>query len=156
MNSYRAGDFTAFEKLYARHKGKVYGYIKGRVGEAHSDDVYQAVFARLHQKKHLFKSDYPFLPWFFTLIRNVIVDHHRREKIKYQPLPEEIGAEAESSLEEIEELKELNLTEEQFKLLYMKFVEGKGYKELETEFDSSSSALRKQVSRVMQKLRGRD
>lgn len=153
MQAYVAGDFTAFEDLYSRHKGKVYGYIRSKAGAERAEDIFQSAFARLHQKRGLYRDEYPFLPWFFTLVKNVIVDHFRKEKIRFEELGQEPIANAEENNEAFE-LEELGLDEDQFKLLYLKFVEGRGYKELEEEFSSSSAALRKKVSRVLQKLRG--
>lgn len=155
MEDYIAGDVKAFETLYARHKGKVYGYIKAKTSEG-AEDVFQSAFARLHQKKELYKSEYPFLPWFFTLVRNVVADHGRKlsKQPRTQSLEQEPAAkESAGEIQRSDELEGMNLSEEQFSLLYKKFVEGRGYKELEKELGSTSAALRKKVSRLAQKLR---
>lgn len=166
MELYMAGDAKAFEELYLRHKGKVYGYIRGKCGGS-ADDVFQNAFARLHRKKHLYRSEYPFLPWFFALVGNVVTDHFRAEGLKRRSATElerdgkekqkehilDGGMPENTKLENQETLTALDLDAENFNLLYKKFVEGKGYKELEEEFASGSQALRKRVSRILRKLR---
>lgn len=151
MIIYRQGEAQAFEELYRRYRARVYGYLHKKVPGEEKDDVFQRIFLKLHQKRHLYKSEYPFAPWFFTLCRHVVIDYYRsRKEVLSAEQFEEQSPEA--SEFETQELPEMEA--DQFKLLYAKFVEGKGYKELEAEFSASSSALRKRVSRLLATLRG--
>ena len=142
----------AFEALYKRHKNRVYGYMSQKISADKIDDVFQLVFAKLHQKKHLYKKEYPFLPWFYTLIKNTLIDFCRKEKIIFEKLSSEPIAHEHSNETELN----LNLKEEEYQLLYAKFVEGFGYKELEEEFNASASTLRKRVSRLIATIRKRN
>jgi len=150
MLTYREGDGGAFEELYRRYRSRVYGYLQNKVPTGERDDVFQKIFLKLHHKRFLYNQEYQFAPWFFTLCRHVIIDHYRLKKVDLETLSEKLSLEEHESID-----KELPpMSDEQFKLLYMKFVEGRGYKELEVEFNSSASSLRKRVSRLLASLRG--
>ncbi len=151
MLIYREGEGEAFEELYRRYRARVYGYLHKKVAAKERDDVFQKIFLKLHQKRHLFKCEYPFAPWFFTLCRHVVIDHYRSSKETLSLDEYEQVHQADESASDFD-LPEMEA--EQFKLLYQKFVEGKGYSELAQEFGASSSALRKRVSRILATLRG--
>ena len=70
MEEYKKGGEAAFNEIYLRYKKRVYGYLMKRVKAEQSDDLFQQVFSRLHEKRYLFKEGDPFAPWFFTLIKN--------------------------------------------------------------------------------------
>ena len=154
MLNYRAGQSEAFNELYRRYKKRVYGYLANKIPREQREDVFQQIFLKLHDKRYLYSDEYPFAPWFFTLCRHLIVDHYRKTGKEAQELAElDLSLLGGSEAEDIEnDLPPMD--EEQYRLLYLKFVEGRGYKELEAEFGSNASTLRKRVSRLLQTLRG--
>jgi RNA polymerase sigma-70 factor (ECF subfamily) len=155
MENYKKGSVSAFEELYKRYHQKVMGFLGKKLAhEEVKEEVFQQVFTRLHQKKHLYDTSYPFAPWFFTLIRNVIIDHYRKEKVDYVELATEVESEEQNSEAPDKEGVLSDLDEKDAVLLYKKFVEGLSYKELEAELSAKSSALRKRVSRLIKKLKG--
>ncbi|PIP93193.1 MAG: hypothetical protein COW00_11045 [Bdellovibrio sp. CG12_big_fil_rev_8_21_14_0_65_39_13] len=159
MIAYISGDQQAFSELYTRYKPRVYGYLSQKVAPTERDDLFQSVFMKLHHKKHLFKPEYAFAPWFFTLIKHEIIDVARRNsKRTTEPLFEEQHFQDDQTgqSDSVEKIESLNLNEQDQKLLYLKFVEGKGYQELELEFSSKAATLRKRVSRLLEKLKWRD
>lgn len=151
MHEYINGDNEAFTQLYERYKNRVYGYLNGKVASENRDDIFQAVFLKLHKVKYLYKDDMPFAPWFFTVIKNHIIDSSRKQ----EPVMEEIVKEPES----VKISYEVNipsyskLSKEDQSLLYDKFVEEYDYNELELKLHKSSSSLRKKVSRLLETLR---
>lgn len=163
MISIQQGSSEAFEALYRRFRSRVYGYLAKKVTGDDRDEVFQMVFLKLHEKSHLFRSDLPFTPWFFTLIRNTVIDFYRSQKIDYVALEGEALEAFESSGNETKgfnlregrpSLAALNIEDQQ--LLYEKFVEGHGYKELEVQFGMKAATLRKRVSRLIKKLRNKE
>lgn len=153
MKNYQAGDMSSFDELYGRYKDKVYGFISSRVKEHSRDEIFQRVFTRLHQKKHLYNQEYPFAPWFYTLIRNVIIDFYRERKFEYIELNEEMMWEREDEIQEFDLSILESLDEKEALLLYQKFVEGLSYKELEDKLNIKSATLRKRISRLVKKLK---
>ncbi len=154
MSAYQQGEEKAFIELYERYSDKVLSYLKRRVKSEMVADLYQDIFGKLHEKKHLFQGQYPFAPWFFTLIRHHLIDVYRSMKAPLEVFQEEhyLVSPPES---EFHHFSELNLSSNDQSLLYKKFVEGKDYKELERELGASSASLRKKVSRLIKDLRSR-
>lgn len=151
MMAYCDGEEEAFGELFKRYKGRIYGYLQNKVPLKDRDDLFQSSFIKLIEKRHLYKSEYPFAPWFFTLVRNNMIDQMRKQKGESVELNEFDIAVLD---EEVTELPQWGLSDEEMNLLYQKFVEGKGYSELEEEFNSKSSALRKRVSRIIERIKG--
>ncbi len=52
MQAYAEGDMDAFELLYARHKGRLFGYLVGQLKDhAEAEEVFQTVFVKLHRAR---------------------------------------------------------------------------------------------------------
>jgi RNA polymerase sigma-70 factor (ECF subfamily) len=81
MARYVEGNYAAFEELYKRHAGKVNGFLRKRLQTKEMiEDVFQATFLQLHQSRRRYDSSLPFLPWLFTICRNVMIDKLRAQK----------------------------------------------------------------------------
>lgn len=75
MVLYQQDQMEAFNVLYARHSAKVYGYLRKRIrNAAEAGDVFQAVFMKVHRSRSLYNSNFPFLPWLFTVTKTVMID----------------------------------------------------------------------------------
>lgn len=68
--------------LFERHHKHLYNFFLRSLGNREaSEDLVQEVFLRILNYRHTYKPDGEFLPWFFTIARNVTKDHYRtREK----------------------------------------------------------------------------
>lgn len=70
--SMSSGDKHAFRQLVERHKQMAYQTALGLVGNR--DDAYdisQEAFLRVYRSAGTYKSEQPFLPWFYTIIANL-------------------------------------------------------------------------------------
>lgn len=74
MTLYQGGDYVAFEYLYERHSGRVYHYLSGKVSADVAKDLLQDIFLKIHRSRSQYSSQYPFLPWLFTVARNTLTD----------------------------------------------------------------------------------
>lgn len=74
MTLYQNGDYAAFECLYQRHSGRVFHYFKGKVSSEVAQDLLQETFMKIHRSRAQYQSQYPFLPWLFTVTRNNMND----------------------------------------------------------------------------------
>ncbi len=79
VSAVRAGAVDAFEALYRRHVGMVYGLaarltLDGRFAE----DLTQEVFVRVWQRLESFKGDSKFSTWLYRVASNVVVDAMRK------------------------------------------------------------------------------
>jgi len=85
------GDFSAYEELFIRHKGKVFTvafYITGKKEDA--EDVCQDVFLQLIGKLGSFDQRRAFSAWLSSVAANAAKDHARRQKRRPQAPREEI------------------------------------------------------------------
>lgn len=79
----KGADETAFDELYSRYSGKLWGYLLRRINNtAAAEDILQTVFLTLHKNKEKFDPKHPFSNWIFTLCRNVMIDAIRKNKNK--------------------------------------------------------------------------
>jgi RNA polymerase sigma-70 factor (ECF subfamily) len=156
MVDYINGDLEAFNQLYTRYKNRVFGILTKKLQPEKVDDVFQAVFLKLHEKKHLYRPEYSFAPWFFTLIMNHIVDVYRKVDMSASPLMRTLeGHEphAESIDYSIDIPSFEKLSDSDQTLLFKRFVTGHDYNEMAAELGQSTPSLRKRVSRLIQKIR---
>ncbi|OFZ31103.1 MAG: hypothetical protein A2622_00425 [Bdellovibrionales bacterium RIFCSPHIGHO2_01_FULL_40_29] len=81
MVLYQNGSEAAFQVLYSRHSGKVFSFLKKRILDPEKvNEIYQEVFIKMHNSKHLYNKTLPVLPWLFTITRTVMIDELRKTK----------------------------------------------------------------------------
>jgi RNA polymerase sigma-70 factor (ECF subfamily) len=105
MRAYARGDARAFERLYARHHGALYRFVRrvlGREAAAHGDEVFQDTWLRVvHARERWSPQGATFRTWLFTLAHHRAIDILRRsgrevaaggpdddERQPWQPAPE--------------------------------------------------------------------
>lgn len=151
MRRYQAGDEAAFNALYERYSGRVFGYLSRKIRESEAEDLYQKVWRTLHEKRGLY-SDQPFAPWFFVMIRNLLIDEYR--SLGRRKLPS-VAPETESG-EELDLEGILDFAgEADRELLEKYYLEERSYAYLSQELGKSPEGLRQQVSRALKKIRSR-
>ena len=77
------GNKKALATLYQTHKVAIYTYVYYRVegNGAVADDLTAEVFGRMVAKIHTFNQNgHPLLAWLYTIARNLIADHYRKEQ----------------------------------------------------------------------------
>ena len=150
MVRYKANDQEAFLRLYEKYSAVVYGYLKKKLPPSEIEDAYQNVWRHLHEKRDNY-NDQPFGPWFFTMIKNLIVDQYRsqgRKRRLLESLTEDILIS--SSNEKIDVNSVLSsLPKSSQDLVKRYFIDGYSYSELEKETGMSQISLRKRLSRVI-------
>ena len=70
MSAYIRGDVRAFERLYQRHKGPLYRFIRRLLGSAlvaRTDEVFQDTWLRVIEKQASWKPKGAFRPWLFAI-----------------------------------------------------------------------------------------
>src|SRR3989344_1023867 len=155
MRDYQAGSEEAFGRLYEKYSPMVYGFIKKRMRESEAEDLYQKVWRQLHEKRSLYK-DQPFAPWFFVMIRHLLIDEYRslgrkNSKEFQDELIEKIYAEGVINVEELLQ----TLPHDTQELIRKYYLEGFSYEELEKETGLSQVNLRQRLSRAIKGLRSK-
>ena len=156
MRDYVGGSERAFELLYEKYSPMVYGYIHKRLRSSEAEDFYQKVWRQLHEKRDVYK-DQPFAPWFFVLMRHLLIDEYRSLGRKSKEAPDELIEKLysqETPEHDIEELLE-NIPEETRELVRKYYLEGISYEELEVDTGLSQTNLRQRLSRAIRTLRAK-
>ena len=158
MQAYQKGDIMAYEVLYKRHSPRVYGYIRKQIGENLASDALQETFIKLHKSRHLFNHEFPFLPWLFTITKNICTDLLRQEGRypKTVLLNEQIVTLSPSMYETsdglaamIEGLPSI----EQQKAIHLRYFQDWSFEEIAEKLKTTPTNSRKLVSRGLKQLR---
>ncbi len=73
MKLTQSGDKAAYERLLLEISPLVFHFVHKRVfDQDHVEDVFQDVLLSFHKAKHSYRTDLPFPPWFFAVIRNAV------------------------------------------------------------------------------------
>ncbi len=157
MEAYQSGEANAFAELYARYSPRVYAYLGRRVqNKAEHDDLFQAVFLKLHKSRHLYKSEFMFAPWLFTICRTSLLDFAKAKKREVSL--ESVSPEVFSTSDDSQAMLSLShavadLSIQQRKALEMRYKDGLGFSEIANRLSISSVNVRQIISRSLRKLR---
>lgn len=159
------GDETAVLTLYDQHKTAVTTYVYYRTGgdRALAEEITADVFTRMVAGLPRFVyRERPFLAWLYTIARNCITDHYRRDgRYPSQPLSEQYPDEADGpeqqaqrSLEEARLLPAIaRLTDAQRDVVILRFIEGRSVAETAVLLSKKEGAVKTLTRRALAALR---
>ncbi len=158
MREYQKGSEKAFSFLYEKYSPMVFSYIKRRLRSEEVDDLYQKVWRQLHEKRDLYK-DQPFAPWFFVIIRHLLIDEYRslgRRNVRevQEELIDRIYQKDIEEGQDLDEILEL-IPPESRDLVRKYYLEGISYEELAKSSGLSQTNLRQRLSRALKGLRSK-
>lgn len=157
LEAYQEGKTKAFNEFYKRRHQLIQAYIMSKVREPSiSLDIFQQVFMKIHTNIHRFDTTKKAMPWVFTVTRNCIIDHFRKEKkyllIDYNVKVEELSTDKEAQEVEYEYLLD-GLSPEDKNLIIERYFGEKSFEELSKENNNNETNIRKRISRIMAKIR---
>ncbi len=76
------GDAAAFEELYRRHAGRLFGLVLRLVGPSEAEDLLQDVFLQAYRKLGSFRGDSSLGTWLHRLAVNLCLDVLRGRQMK--------------------------------------------------------------------------
>ena len=87
------GDKAAFPALMQAYRRPVYSYLlRCGVAAADRDDLFQAVFLKIHAGAGSYDPARPLAPWIFTILANVVRNHFRAAAADpADPLPDDLS-----------------------------------------------------------------
>ncbi len=92
MGRLAAGDLTAFDVLFERHRGRLFSVLLRMTrDQGLAEELLQETFLRLYAHRADYRAEGRFGPWLYTIARNLLTDHYRRG----QPGPGEETADLE-------------------------------------------------------------
>jgi RNA polymerase sigma-70 factor (ECF subfamily) len=79
MEAVRAGDLTAFQVLYERHRRAVFTFLLRSTGDrATAEDLLQETFLRVFTHREGYRATAGFRTWLFTIARHLLIDRFRK------------------------------------------------------------------------------
>lgn len=159
MILYQKGDSLAFDELYERHAGKVFGYLSKRnFSKLEAGDLVQEVFLKLHRSKHLYNHEQPFLPWLFIIARTTLLDFAKKKRLTDEPLEDhdEISSDKDQDNPESHEWIEDQLQKlpvQQKTAMVLRFYEESEFEEIARKLQTSPENARQLVSRGLRSLK---
>ncbi len=81
MLRFSGGDASAFDALYARHRGGVFRYLLRHCrNQAAAEELFQDIWMNLVQARGRYRVEAKFTTYLYTLAHNRLMDHFRRGK----------------------------------------------------------------------------
>ncbi len=79
MLRYRAGDASAFDPLYARHRGGLFRFILRQCPQRpQAEEIFQEVWMSLIQGRQRYEVSARFRTFLYTIAHNRLIDHYRK------------------------------------------------------------------------------
>jgi RNA polymerase sigma-70 factor (ECF subfamily) len=84
MFAIRQGEKTAFNELYQRYSGKLYGYMLKLLwyNEVRAQDLLQDLFTKIITQPHLFDTNRSFKTWVYTIASNLCKNEFKRNEVR--------------------------------------------------------------------------
>jgi RNA polymerase sigma-70 factor (ECF subfamily) len=98
MLAYGAGDAAAFETLYGRHNGPLFGFVARSVkarGEA--EEIFQDVWMRAIEARGRYQPTAKFTTWLYTIAHHRLIDHWRAKGLAV--VPRDAGGEDDAAID---------------------------------------------------------
>jgi len=160
MQLYQNGDGNAFNELFQRHSGKVYGFLLKRTRRPETaSDLSQEVFIKLHKSKNLYNSSLPALPWVFSITNSVLLDFYKKRSESLSEDGEiEHLAESLNTIEPIPTEADVEtyldrLPEPQRQAIKMRYIDEQSFESISSALGTSPDNARKIVSRGIKNLK---
>ena len=160
----QAGNSEAFGQLYDAYMERIYRFVYFRVEDQQTaEDITSQVFLKAWSNLDRFQfSRTPYLAWLYTIAHNAVIDHYRTRKVTTalddvqlsQPDHSEV---VENEIDLTVEMKSVKaalqtLTDDQQKVLTLKFIEGLSNNEIARHLGKREGAIRALQMRGLQAL----
>lgn len=162
MVLYLAGNEGAFDELFTRYRKRVYGFISKKIHDPKTvEDLFQTTFLKLHRSREHYEPGRLFSAWLFTICRNVIFDHLRKEKRAKQHRDQaseetpliEFSTEKPDPQEKDEVLS--LVSEKQRELLKLRYEEELAFEQIAVRMNTTAGNIRQMISRTVRSLKGK-
>jgi RNA polymerase sigma-70 factor (ECF subfamily) len=155
------GDRGAFEILFQRYQGPVYGYLARIVGKGAGEDLVQASFLSVVRARGRFDRAARFKPWLYAIATNAARDYLRRGRVEQLTSQgESAGAEEATDPPDVDPGREraiqralLQLPENQRLAIVMHRFQNLSFAEIAEALDLSESAVKVRAHRGYERLR---
>ena len=158
------GDTEAFARLYACYVERITRYVYFRVTDHQlAEDITSRIFIKMLEKLKTYQvGQLPLIAWLYRMAHNAVIDHYRTkrtlislEDVNQAEVRQEDGIEEKLDLQvKSQQLRAALqvLTEEQQRVLILKFIDGLSTREIARRLGKQQGAVRGLQMRALQKL----
>lgn len=169
MLAWAAGDAVAFERLYARHRARLYRFLLRQLRDpALADELFQDVWQRVIAARRGWRPEASFATWLYRIAHNRLADHWRAQRHR-PPAPEDADERAariadtdtpEHALSEFEQRRRLQLAldalpPEQREVLLLRLEQELSLEEIGAITGVGRETVKSRLRYAMDKLRAR-
>jgi RNA polymerase sigma-70 factor (family 1) len=156
------GNHNAFRNLYKAYKSHTFKFAMHMLHDVEeAENIVHDLFAKIWDNRKKIRPDQNFKSFLFTCLRNMILDHLKREQrnqsaFKYYLLETSKKEESIAQKEEKYKLIQLalnKLSDKRRDIIYMCFVDGKSYQEIADIHAISKNTVKNQLVKAKQFLR---
>ncbi|HEX7798857.1 MAG TPA: sigma-70 family RNA polymerase sigma factor [Asticcacaulis sp.] len=162
MRAAQGGDAGAYRRLLAALQPWLTAYFRRRLsGDARggdSDDLVQMTLLSVHEKRHTYDANAPFLPWIAAVARHKLIDHVRRSgRHVHVELNEALGLDdgmqPDLAARDVQVLL-AQLPKEQARIIALQKLDGLSVDEVAQRTGRSAASVKVIVHRGLKRLRG--
>ena len=158
------GDAEAFARLYACYVERITRYVYFRVTDHElAEDITSRIFLKMLEKMDTYQvGQSPIIAWLYRMAHNAVIDHYRMKKtflslddLRQSEVRQEDGIEEKLDLQiKSQQLRAALqvLTEEQQRVLTLKFIDGLSTREIARQLGKRQGAVRGLQMRALQRL----
>jgi RNA polymerase sigma-70 factor (ECF subfamily) len=158
------GNSEAFGQLYDAYMERIYRFVYFRVEDQQTaEDITSQVFLKAWSNLDRFQfSRTPYLAWLYTIAHNAVIDHYRTRKVTtalddVQLSQPDHSEQVENEIDLTVEMGSVkmalqSLTDDQQKVLTLKFIEGMSNNEIARHLGKREGAIRALQMRGLQAL----
>jgi RNA polymerase sigma-70 factor, ECF subfamily len=159
------GEEEMVVQIYHKYRQTIFNYIFFRLGDGQlSEDLTSEVFVRVVDKlDHAARNGRPLAPWLYTIARNLVVDHYRKSsRVISQPLDDRLPGGKANDPQHVTDLHLTSecltialahLTEEQRRVILLKFIERRSNAEIGMLLDKTEGSIKSLQHRALAALR---
>ncbi len=156
MRGAQAGDAAAYRTLLEALRPWLVAYFRRRLMGSNGEDLVQMTLLSLHEKRHTYDPDAPFLPWIAAVARPKLIDFVRKNgRHVHVELNEELGLEdgmqPDLAARDVAVLL-AQLPKDQARIIKLHKLDGLSVEEVSTATGKSPSAVKVTVHRGLKKL----
>ena len=158
MELYKNGENMAFEVIYLRHKDRVYSYLDKRLSDKNViEDIFQNIFVKFHNSRHLYSSEHPLLKWIYTICRSELLDSVKKSrKIKLVSINEDqLICETKEIDDKIDLDSVKSLSEKEKLAIKLRYYSEEDFTDISKALKTSEANSTKLVSRGIKKLKAK-
>lgn len=151
----RDGSRVSFDELVVRYRPSLVAFLSRRLASAaDAEDVAQETFLRAYDRLDTYDPARPFQTWLFAIGKNLAANHavaaSRRDARHANSRPAAAAGEAPAS--DLWQRARTLLSPDAYRMLWLRYAQGLTVREIATELDRSSVAVKVMMFRARRRL----